>query len=312
MHRSGRSEIIGISLPYRRQKTRYGLRNIYQPAPRNALGNPGGPKVFKKLSSNCRMRVATAFAAGLVVAVSASSWASFQYVGKPLGTQSDPIAGSTVYISGPIGKTPFETRFPGLQAIQNPTDPLLQKGAGIAWPCHGAGSGTISQVLYHLLPAGWKIYAQPGVVLGLPVQYSCHDDPWTVPMGKVLHEQGLVGTLWWGYDVLSLAPQDSVPQALPQGIQPGGPMIPAQPDPVVKANDPKPAPKAIQSTDPLTVGANGQIIKAGWKQHVIPLTTSMREGWKLALPVHPSPAQIHLAEAWMRNGGVLYRPLPKS
>ncbi len=287
-------------------------------------------------SARCTLRIAIAFTTGALISVSVASMASFQYQGMPPAVVpgQSGSAGSTIYLQNPdIPASP--AALSGFQEVS--TIPgLVQKGAGIAWPCHGSGEGPLNTMLYRLLPAGWKLYAKPGTVLDLPTQYSCNGDPWTTPVDRMLRDQHLSGTLWWGYDILAIAPEAPA-FPLPPRIQPGGPMLPAtttsttvplalptppaavsadtkaaKPDPVAACHGSgthlvakQPAPDA-----PLTIGKNGQVIALGWKQHVIPLTRAVREGWQLALPKNPTPVQRRLGEAWIANGGVLRYPLP--
>lgn len=290
-----------------------------------------------------RLRIFTAFAAGVVVSVSMASWAGFQYQGMPpVTTAPASDAGSTVYLADP-GLRGNPPALHGFQEVGT-TPGLQQKGAGIAWPCHGSGDGPLDTMLYRLLPAGWKLYAKPGTILDLAASYDCAGSPWTAPVDRMLRAQDMTGTLWWGYDILAVAPVAPAPVADPQPvppvIQPGGPMLPARigahtlplpqatapvisamPNPVaacsghgvpLAASHPARAATASDPGEsPLTIGAGGQIVAAGWNRHVIPLQKAIREHWQLAISRHPTPAQRRLASAWLANGGVLFYPLPK-
>jgi len=298
----------------------------------------------------CRMRIFMAFAAGAVVSVSMASWASFQYEGMPpVTTPTAPDAGSTVYLAnrGSAGQPQALSGFQQVGAIPG----LEQKGAGIAWPCHGSGEGPLNAMLYRLLPAGWKLYAKPGTVLDMPTSYDCAGSPWTVPVDRMLRAQDMSGTLWWGYDILAIAPVApppvSDPQPLPNKIQPGGPMLPAQtaqqtlPLPsvstpagttaptasakpnlvaactghgmsLVASHPARSVPVADPQATPLTIGAGGKVVSADWHHRVIFLRKAVREHWQLAISRHPTPAQRALARAWLANGGVLFYPLPKA
>ena len=217
----------------------------------------------------CQMRMGIAFVTGVLVSTSMASWASFQYVGRPLDTESAGSAGSSVYMPGP-GAAPQKPDLQGYDKAFTHTPTLIEKGAGIAWPCHGEGQGSLNKVLYRLLPPGWSLYAKPGTLLNVPTWYSCHSSPWTVPLQQVLHREGYTGTLWWGYNVLSIAPRPmkalpSVAGVRPAApvIQPGGPLLPAG-DPaketgtqttmplahtaVIESTDPKPDPKPVPMT----------------------------------------------------------------
>lgn len=286
----------------------------------------------------CSVRVGIAFAAGIAVSVSMASFASFQYLGVPPGSAPSSTVGSSVYLTNPADmKTP-----PALQGmLQVGTVPgLVQRGAGIAWPCHGSDQGPLDVMLYRLLPSGWKLYVKPGTDVSLESGYACHGNPWTTPINRMLRSQGLTGTLWWGYDVLSIAPQQvAQPTPLPpQNIQPGGPMIPAagpksqKTYPLALTKVVKVPPKTVHTDPPakdmtacaghgihagtpssaevMTIGKDGKVISAGWDQHVIPWQTAVAEHWRLDVGRHPTPAQRKLAEAWMGAGGVLFRHLP--
>lgn len=219
----------------------------------------------------CQVRMGIAFVTGILVSTSMASWASFQYVGRPLGAESAGSAGSSVYLPGP-GAAPQKPDLQGYDKAFTHAPTLVEKGAGIAWPCHGDGQGPLNKVLYRLLPPGWSLYAKPGTLLNVPTWYSCHSSPWTVPLQQVLHREGYTGTLWWGYNVLSIAPRPagdelpSVAGAQPETpvIQPGGPLLPAGDPakaadttqttmplahtPVIESTDPKPVPMAVTVT----------------------------------------------------------------
>lgn len=283
----------------------------------------------------CRIRMSIAFVTGVLVSTSVASWASFQYVGRPLDTPSAGSAGSSVYLSGPGSRSPEKPDLQGTDKVFTHRPALVQKGAGIAWPCHGSGQGPLNKVLYRLLPAGWSLYAKPGTVLDLPTWYACHSNTWTTPLREVLQREGYEGTLWWGYDVLSIAPRPQQPMPAVAGsdpakigdpvIQPGGPMIPLPPGqpqitlPLAKPSAPNPVAACHghgntvhatpAPTGPLTIGPGGTVIAAGWHQHVIPLQKAVREGWKLAIAPHPDAQQMRLARAWLANGGALFYPL---
>lgn len=296
----------------------------------------------------CQLRVAVAFASGLLVSLSIASWASFRYEGAPPANGQDWDQGSTVYLQNPAdrGAPPVLQKL--LAAGAGPG--LQQRGAGIAWPCHGSDQGPLDTLLYRLLPSGWKLYVKPGTVLTLPAQYACHGNPWTTEVDQMLRSQDMTGTLWWGYDVLAIAPaqQQIASDPMPAGkIQPGGPMIPAPADSIGQKTDPlavstvlhgrKPLPedaacaqakrpakitaareKAITAAPgteevqdaPLSIGRGGKIVAAGWAEHVIPLSKAIHEHWRLALPAHPTARQARLGKLWMDNGGVLFQPLP--
>lgn len=200
--------------------------------------------------------LAVAFTAGALLTTSMASWASFQYVGKPVGVESAGSAASSIYLPGP-GAAPEKPDLQGYQRAFTHTPALIEKGAGIAWPCHGSGQGTLSKVLYRLLPPGWTLYTKPGTLLDILTYYDCHSSPWTVPLRQVLHREGYTGTLWWGYNVLSISPRPALTAtatpvpSVPPVIQPGGPMIPANSTPaMVQTTDPLPKPAIIQA-DPL-------------------------------------------------------------
>jgi hypothetical protein len=181
----------------------------------------------------CQVRMGIAFVTGILVSTSMASWASFQYVGRPLETESAGSAGSSVYLPGP-GAAPQKPYLQGYDKAFTHTPALIEKGAGIAWSCHGDGQGSLNKILYRLLPPGWSLYAKPGTLLDIPTWYACHGRPWTAPLQQVLHREGYTGTLWWGYNVLSIAPRPikalpavvGVKPAKPV-IQPGGPLLPA-------------------------------------------------------------------------------------
>ncbi len=214
-----------------------------------------GPSRLKKSCLNprrCRIRMSIAFVTGVLVSTSVASWASFQYVGRPLGTVSAGSVGSSMYLPG-SGASMEPPDLQGADKVFTRAPALAQKGAGIAWPCHGSGQGPLNKVLYRLLPAGWSLYAKPGTVLDLPTGYACHSNPWTTPLRQVLQREGYEGTLWWGYDVLSIAPRPHSIMPAVAGvdpaqvavtgrpvIQPGGPMMPYLP------------PRSVQTTLPLS------------------------------------------------------------
>lgn len=198
----------------------------------------------------CQVRMGVAFAAGVLVSTSMASWASFQYVGRPLNTPSAGSAASSMYLPGP-GAAPEKPDLQGFTPAFTHIPALVEKGAGIAWPCHGAGQGTLGKVLYRLLPPGWSLYVKPGTLLDVPTWYACHSSPWTVPLRQVLHRENYTGTLWWGYNVLSIAPRvpaaqapdpaAGVPATKPAPvIQPGGPMLPIPPHSDIQTTLPLP------------------------------------------------------------------------
>jgi hypothetical protein len=134
---------------------------------------------------------------------------------------------------------------------------LAENGAGIAPTCQGGGSAPLNDALYKLMPEGWSLYAKPGTLLNLPVWYSCHDNPWTSVVAQVLKRSGYEGTIWWGYDMLTIAPRPMRPMPSIAGVKPS--TATATPPVVSTVTMPDPAPSytvsspvdPAQTTDPL-------------------------------------------------------------
>ncbi|MBN6740294.1 hypothetical protein JKG47_07070 [Acidithiobacillus sp. MC6.1] len=287
-------------------------------------------------------RKTKAVVAAVVLAISPLAWAGFQFVGPAPLSQGPQRGASSVYL---------RTAQPAAIATQtSPAPPgmngyvrafkkvavLTENGAGIAPPCRGGGSAPLNEALYKLMPEGWSLYAKPGTILNLPVWYSCHDNPWTSVVAQVLKRSGYEGTLWWGYDMLTIAPRPMRPMPAIAGVKPSTKAATqptantlTKPDPVSLAVDPaqttiplKQAVKALPSpvsmttvhvggTTPLTIGPNGEVIQPGLKQKVIPLVQALNGHWRLELPTHPDHREIALAKAWLNAGGTLFSPLPR-
>ncbi len=153
----------------------------------------------------------------VVLAISPLAWAGFQFVGPAPLSQGQQRGASSVYLAA--------TQPAAISTQTSPTPPdmngyvqafkkvpvLAENGAGIAQPCQSDGSAPLNDALYKLMPEGWSLYAKPGTLLNLPVWYSCHDNPWTSVVAQVLKRSGYEGTLWWGYDILTIAPRPMRP-----------------------------------------------------------------------------------------------------
>ena len=163
----------------------------------------------------------------VVLASSPLAWAGFQFVGPPPVTQDNAeSAASSIYVSPqrpfagaahPVEKAPD---LQGYVPTFHKTSILAQEGAGIAWPCHGGGSAPLNKALYKLLPEGWSLYAKTGTLLNIPVWYACHSNPWTMVVRQVLRRSGYEGTLWWGYDTLTIRPRPMRPLPAIAGVKP--------------------------------------------------------------------------------------------
>ena len=281
--------------------------------------------------------------AAVVLAVSPLAWAEFQFVGPPPMTQDNAeSAASSVYVSPqrpfagaahPVEKAPD---LQGYVPTFHKTSILAQEGAGIAWPCHGGGSAPLNKALYKLLPEGWSLYAKTGTLLNIPVWYACHSNPWTMVVRQVLKRSGYEGTLWWGYDMLTIAPRPMRPMPTIAGVKPSAkaatqptvstrttidpvslPVKPAQttiPLKHIVATSPSHVSMTavhVGDATPLTIGPGGEVIQPNLKQKVIPLVRAINGHWRLELPVHPNRREIALAKAWLNAGGTLFSPLPQ-
>lgn len=280
--------------------------------------------------------------AAVVLAISPLAWAGFQFVGPAPLSQGQQRGASSVYLAA--------TQPAAISTQTSPTPPdmngyvqafkkvpvLAENGAGIAQPCQGGGSAPLNDALYKLMPEGWSLYAKPGTLLNLPVWYSCHDNPWTSVVAQVLKRSGYEGTIWWGYDMLTIAPRPMRPLPAIVGVKPSTkassqPTVSTRttPDPVSLPVKPAqttiPLKHAVATSPshvlrtalhvggatPLTIGPGGEVIQPGLKQKVIPLVRAINGHWRLELPTHPNHREIALAKAWLNAGGTLFSPLPQ-
>jgi len=85
---------------------------------------------------------------------------------------------------------------------------LEQHGFGMAHRSERLQRGTVNFMwaLWETLPAGWTVYAKPGVTLDLPIVVtgSMTRERWTQALKEEVRQAGLHGALWWGQRIVTL------------------------------------------------------------------------------------------------------------